>query len=69
VQSQQHQTGAARATLQKAMRLQPHNYAPYYQMGLLALDGPGGREEAAPWFRRALELNPLDPPTRQQLGL
>ena len=69
VQAQQHQATAARATLEKAVRLQPRNYAPYYQMGLLVLNGSAQDPEATQWFRRALALNPLDPMTRQHLGL
>lgn len=69
VQAQQHQPTAARSTLDKAVRLQPHNYSGYYQMGLLMLNGFGRRDEAVRWFRRALALDPLDPVIRQQLGL
>jgi hypothetical protein len=69
VQAQQHQATAARSTLEKAMRLQPRNYAAYYQMGLLVLNSSGQKAEATQWFRRALALNPLDPLTRQRLGL
>lgn len=69
VQTQQQQREAARATLDKAVRLQPSNYVVYYQMGLLTLNSFGRKAEAARWFRRALALNPLDPVIRRQLGL
>lgn len=69
VQAGQHQVTAARSTLDKAVRLQPRNYATYYQMGLLTLNSFGQRDKAILWFRRALALNPDDPVTRQQLGL
>ena len=69
VQVQQGRPAAARATLDTAVHLQPRNYAPYYQMGLLELDSFGRRAVATQWFRRALALNPLDALTRRQLGL
>ena len=59
----------ARATLLRAVRLQPRNYRPYYELGMIELSGLGDRAQAAAWFRRALTLDPLDPLTRQQLGL
>jgi hypothetical protein len=69
VQVQQRRATAAQTTLDKAVHLQPRNYAPYYQMGLLELNSFGQRSTATQWFRRALALNPLDSLTRQQLGL
>ena len=69
VQVRQRQATAARTTLDKAVHLQPRNYETYYQMGLLELDSFGQRTAATQWFLRALALNPLDPVTRQQLGL
>jgi hypothetical protein len=67
VQVQQHQPAAAWSSLQKAARIQPRNYVPYYQLGLLELDAFGRKKEARQWFARALELNPMDPLIRQQL--
>jgi O-antigen ligase len=69
VQVRQRQATAARTTLDKAVHLQPRNYETYYRMGLLELDSFGQRTAATQWFLRALALNPLDPVTRQQLGL
>ena len=56
-------------TLERAVRLQPHNYRPYYQMGLLERQSFGDQTAATRWFRRALALDPLDALTRQELGL
>ncbi len=69
VQVEQRRPTAARQTLTKAVRLQPRNYEPYYQMGVLELNSFGDRAAAAQWFRRALALNPLDGLTRGELGL
>jgi hypothetical protein len=69
VQVEQRHPTAAQTTLGKAVHLQPRNYETYYQMGLLELNSFGRKAEATQWFRRALALSPLDPLTRQQLGL
>jgi len=70
-QLQQRQGGGreARATLERALRLQPRNYEVYYQLGLLELNTFGRKTEAAAWFRKALVLNPKDAETRNQLDV
>ena len=60
-QSQGGNVKGAAATLADAVRLQPDNYLPYYQMGLLQLDGFGDKAAAARWFAKALQLNPREP--------
>jgi len=67
VQVEQRRPTAARQTLAKAIRLQPRNFQPYYQMGVLELNSFGDRAAATQWFRRALALNPLDGLTRREL--
>ena len=42
VQVEQRRAPAARQTLEGAVRLQPGDYEPYYQMGLLELHAPSG---------------------------
>jgi hypothetical protein len=69
VQTEERRPAAARTTLLAAVRLQPRNYLPYYELGLLELDSFGDRATADAWFRRALTLDPLDALTRGQLGL
>jgi O-antigen ligase len=69
VQVEQRRPAAARQTLDAAVHLQPGNYEPYYQMGLLELNSFGDKAVATQWFRRALALDPLDGLTRAQLGL
>jgi len=68
VQVEQRHAPAARQTLERAVRLQPRNYEPYYQMGLLELNSFGDQAAATQWFRRALALDPLDALTRAQLA-
>jgi tetratricopeptide (TPR) repeat protein len=69
LQQRQGKGREARATLERALRLQPRNYEVYYQLGLLELNTFGRKAEAAAWFRMALVLNPRDAATRYQLGL
>jgi hypothetical protein len=69
VRTDQHRLRVAQTALDEAIRLQPRNYVPYYQMGVLEQRGFGQEAAAVPWFRRALALNPLDALTRQRLGL
>ena len=59
---------AAAATLDRAVRLQPDNYKPYYQMGNLRLQGFGDEASARLWYQKALELSPMDPGARRVLG-
>ncbi len=47
VEQQQGQASAALATLEQAVRLQPQNYATYYELGLMQLNVLGPRTEAA----------------------
>ena len=61
--------GAALAVLRRAEALQPDNYESYYQEGLLQLTVFGRRQAALDAFRRALQLNPLDPSARQEATL
>ena len=58
---------AAEATLERAVRLQPDNYAPYYEMGSFQLEVLHDRRAAQPWYRRALQLNPLDAAARRMV--
>ena len=67
VQAQQGDPDAAAATLQRAVRLQPHNYRPYYQMGTLVLESFHDADAARAWYLRALELNPMHPGLRSVL--
>ena len=69
VRTDQRDPAGARTALEEALRLQPRNYVPYYQMGMLDLRELGQKAAAARWFRRALALDPLDALTRQELGL
>ncbi|HJW74634.1 MAG TPA: tetratricopeptide repeat protein, partial [Thermoleophilia bacterium] len=69
LERQQGRAREARATLEKALRLQPRNYRVYYELGLLELNTFGRRAEAAAWFRRALVLNPRDEATKYQLSV
>jgi tetratricopeptide (TPR) repeat protein len=69
LQQQQGRGREAKATLERALRLQPRNYEVYYQLGLLELNTYDSRAEAAAWFRRALVLNPQDAATEYQLSL
>jgi tetratricopeptide (TPR) repeat protein len=67
LQQQQGQARAAMATLAEAERLQPQNYAVYYQRGLMQLNVLGLRRDAAASFERALSLNPDDQNTLYEL--
>jgi hypothetical protein len=67
-QAQNGDPEAAAATLEQAVRLQPDNYEPYYQMGNLQLRSFGDETAAREWYRKALELNPRHPGTRHMLG-
>jgi len=69
VRTDQRRPGDARTALREAIALQPRNFVPYYQMGVLEAGGSGHKAAAVSWFRRALSLNPRDPLTRQRLGL
>ncbi len=67
-QAQSGDPRAAAATLDKAVRLQPANYEPYYQMGNLQLEWFQDPATARLWYLKALELNPMHPGTRHMLG-
>jgi Flp pilus assembly protein TadD len=67
-QAQGGRPGEAVATLQKAVRLQPDNYEPYYSMGELVLRDFGDREAARAWFEKALSLSPQDPLVRRAIA-
>ncbi len=67
VQAQQGDPDAAAATLQRAVRLQPHYYKPYYQMGTLLLESFHDEAAARAWYLKALELNPMHPGLRSVL--
>jgi O-antigen ligase len=60
VEQQQGRGAAAQATLEQAVRLQPQNYATYYELGLMQLNVLGLSHQAAASFKRALSLNPFD---------
>jgi hypothetical protein len=60
---------AAAATLERAVRLQPDNYEPYFRMGNLQLQGFDDKAAARLWYLKALELSPMDPGTRNMLGM
>jgi len=67
VEQQQGRASAALATLQQAVRLQPQNFATYYELALMQLDVLGQRDQAALSLRRALALNPHDPNSLDEL--
>jgi O-Antigen ligase len=69
VEQQQGRAGAALATLQQAVRLQPQNYETYYQLGVMQLDVLGQRGPAAVSLRRALALNPYDTGSSDELSV
>jgi tetratricopeptide (TPR) repeat protein len=60
--------GAALAVLRRAEALQPDDFESYYREGLLQLTVFGRRQAALDAFRRALQLNPLDPASRQEVS-
>jgi O-antigen ligase len=68
VEQQQGRGSAAQATLEQAVRLQPQNYATYYELGLMQLNVLGLRHRAAASFRRALSLNPYDANSSYELS-
>ena len=68
VEQQQGRGSAAQATLGQAVRLQPQNYATYYELGLMQLNVLGLRHQAAAAFRRALSLNPYDDNSSYELS-
>ena len=69
VEQQEGRASQAVATLHRAVRLQPQNYATYYELGLMQLNVLGRRAEAAASFRRALALNPYDDNSSYELGV
>ena len=69
VEQQQGRASEALATLEQAVRLQPQNYATYYELGLMELNVLGRRPEAAAAFRHALSLNPYDDSSSYELGV
>jgi tetratricopeptide (TPR) repeat protein len=69
VEQQQGRGSAAQATLEQAVRLQPQNYATYYELGLMQLNVLGLRHQAAASFRRALSLNPYDDNSSYELSV
>jgi tetratricopeptide (TPR) repeat protein len=69
LEQQQGRGREARATLERALRLQPRNYEVYYQLGLLELNTFDSKAAAAAWFRKALALNPKDAATQYQLSV
>jgi hypothetical protein len=69
VEQQEGRAREALATLERTVRLQPQNYAAYYELGLMQLNVLGRRSEAAASFRRALSLNPYDDNSSYELGV
>jgi tetratricopeptide (TPR) repeat protein len=69
VEQQQGRGSTAQATLEQAVRLQPQNYATYYELGLMQLNVLGLRHQAATSFRRALSLNPYDDNSSYELSV
>jgi tetratricopeptide (TPR) repeat protein len=69
VEQQQGRGAAAQATLEQAVRLQPQNYATYYELGLMQLNVLGLRHQAAAAFRRALSLSPYDDNSSYELSV
>ena len=61
--------GDALATLRRAQRLQPDDYKPYYQEGVLLLKAFGDRRGAIAALRHALALNPFDALSRYELEI
>ena len=57
----------ALGVLRRAQRLQPDDYEPYYQEGVLQLTAFGDRRAAVAALKRALALNPLDSASRYEL--
>ena len=53
--------------LRRAQRLQPDDFEPYYQEGVLQLKAFGNRKAAIAALKQALALNPLDALARQEL--
>ena len=68
VEQQQGRGSVALATLEQAARLQPQNFATYYELGLMQLNVLGLRRQAAVSFRRALSLNPHDDNSSYELS-
>lgn len=58
----------AKATLERAVRLQPDNFKTYSQMGDLQLEGFRDKVAARLWYQKALELSPRDAGTRRKLA-
>ena len=69
VEQQQGRGGAALATLDRAARLQPRNYATWYELGLMQLTVLGQRAQAAASLQRALALNPHDSLSAAELAV
>jgi tetratricopeptide (TPR) repeat protein len=69
VQQQEGRASEALGTLEQAVRLQPQNYATYYELGLMQLNVLGRRSEAAASFRHALSLNPYDDNSSYELSV
>jgi hypothetical protein len=59
---------AAATTLERAVRMQPDNYEPYYQMGNLQFRSFGNKAAARLWYLRALQLSPMNAGVRHMLG-
>ena len=68
VEQQEGRGSTAQATLERAVRLQPQNYATYYELGLMQLNVLGLNHQAAASFRRALSLNPYDENSSYELS-
>ena len=58
---------AAADTLERAVRLKPDNYEPYYEMGNLQLRAFGDVAAARLWYEKALQLNGMNVPTQRAL--